>query len=285
MSMKIWLNDKLVDQADATVSVFDHGLLYGDGIFEGIRVYSGKVFEHKAHIDRLYEGARAIRLNIPMTPEQMTEIVCKTVAANNIEDGYVRLIVTRGVGNLGLNPLTCETPQIIVIAATITLYPEELYQKGLKIISANTVRNHPLSIPPQVKSLNYLCNIMAKLEALDRGMFEAIMYNHMGYVAEATGDNVFIVKDGVLYTPPIAAGALDGITRRVVMRLAREAGYEVFEKNLARFDLHSCDEMFLTGSAAEVIGVSELDGRTIGIGKPGKITCDLRARFDKFIRQ
>ncbi len=283
--MKIWMNDKLVDESEAKVSVFDHGLLYGDGIFEGIRVYNGKVFEHKMHIDRLFQGAGVIRLKIPMSSEQIMDAVCQTVKANNIENGYIRLIVTRGPGDLGLNPLTCKTPQIIIIAANIALYPKELYEKGLRIISANTVRNHPLSVPPQVKSLNYLNNIMAKLEALDHGMFEAVMYNHMGYVAECTGDNIFIVKEGVIYTPPVSSGSLDGITRRVVIRLARANGYQMIEKDLTRFELQSCEEMFLTGSAAEIIGVVELDGRTIGCGKPGKVTKDLLEKFNQYIKQ
>ena len=245
---------------------------------------AGAVFEHRAHIDRLYDSARAIRLTIPISVEQMIEHVESTVKANDIDDGYVRLIVTRGVGTLGLNPLTCKTPQIIIIADTIQLYPAELYEQGLKVISANTVRNHPLSVSPQVKSLNYLNNILAKMEALDRGMLEAVMYNHMGYVAEATGDNIFMVKRGTLYTPPISAGSLAGITRDVVIRLAHEAGYTLIEQNLTRYDLHNADEIFLTGSAAEVIGVVELDKHTIGTGVPGPVTCDLRKRFSQAVR-
>ncbi len=279
MGLKIWLNTGLVDEADAKVSVFDHGLLYGDGVFEGIRVYSHKVFELEAHIKRLYESANAIRLTIPMTKTEMVAAIETTVKANEIVDGYIRLLVTRGVGCLGLNPFTCQTSSVIIIASTIQLYPDELYEKGMRVISATTVRNHPLAIPPQVKSLNYLNNILAKIEALDSNVPEAIMYNHEGYVAEATGDNVFIVRNGVVCVPPVQAGSLEGVTRGVVMRLARKEGLEVAEKNLTRCDLYICDECFLTGSAAEVIGVVEIDGRTIGDGKPGPITRRLREKF------
>jgi len=282
--MKIWLNDKLVDESEAKVSVFDHGLLYGDGVFEGIRVYNGKVFELEAHIQRLYESAHAIRLKIPQDQETLAQNVCMTVKANEISDGYIRLLITRGVGSLGLNPLTCELPQIIIIAATIQLYPQELYEKGLKVISANTMRNHPLAVSPQIKSLNYLNNILAKLEALDRDMLEAIMYNHMGFVAEGTGDNVFMAKDNHIFTPPHSAGSLAGITQKVVIQLARDSGYEVIERDLTRYDLYEADEIFLTGTAAEVIGVVDLDGRQIGNGKPGPITRELLDKFEAFVR-
>jgi len=282
MALKIWLDGKLVDEADAKISVFDHGLLYGDGVFEGIRVYNSKVFEMGAHIKRLYESAKAIRLEIPMGRDELIGAVEKTVEANGVIDGYIRLVVTRGTGTLGLNPFTCETGRIFIIADNIQLYPEELYEKGMKVISATTVRNHPLSIPPQVKSMNYLNNILAKIEALDVNVPEAIMYNHEGYVAEATGDNVFIVKDGVIYTPPVEAGALSGITRGIVIRLAGEAKLKVVEKNLTRFDLYVCDELFLTGTAAEVIGVVEIDGRIIGDGRPGAYTCLMRKKFFKY---
>jgi branched-chain amino acid aminotransferase len=282
MALKIWLNDRLVDENQAVVSVFDHGLLYGDGVFEGIRIYSGKVFELAAHLKRLYESAKVIRLTIPMELPQMAKAVEQTVAANNITDGYIRLIITRGKGNLGLNPFTCEKAGVIIIAATIQLYPDELYETGMKVISAVTVRNHPLAIPPQVKSLNYLNNIMAKIEALDNDVPEAIMYNHEGYVAEATGDNVFIVRDGEIYTPPCQAGSLEGITRGVVMKLARQENIPVVERNLTRFDLYVADEFFLTGTAAEVIGIVEIDGRIIGNGKPGAITQRLRKKFFEY---
>ena len=279
MGLKIWLDGNLVDKDDAKVSVFDHGLLYGDGVFEGIRVYDSRIFEMDAHIKRLYESARAIRLKIKISHSELADAMNETVKANNITNGYIRLVVTRGVGTLGLNPFVCEKSCIFIIADKIQLYPEELYEKGMKIISANTVRNHPLAIPPQVKSLNYLNNILAKIEALDSNVPEAIMYNHEGYVAEATGDNVFIVRDGIIYTPPIESGSLEGITRKVVIKLAKEENIQVVEKNLTRFDLYICDEFFLTGTAAEVIGIVEIDGRIVGDGKPGNITRLLREKF------
>lgn len=282
MALKIWLNDGLVDGQDAKISVFDHGLLYGDGVFEGIRVYSSKVFELDAHLKRLYQSAKVIRLDIGMTPNELADATRQTVKANNIVDGYIRLIVTRGVGSLGISPFNCEKPSIIIIADKIQLYPQELYETGMKVISACTIRNHPLAIPPQVKSLNYLNNILAKIEALDAGVPEAIMFNHEGFVAEATGDNVFIVKDGVVCSPPIQAGSLEGITRTVVMSLALQESIEVSQKNLTRFDLYVADEVFLTGTAAEVIGVVEIDGRKISDGNPGPITKLLRKKFFEY---
>jgi branched-chain amino acid aminotransferase len=282
MALKIWLDGKLVDEADAKITVFDHGLLYGDGVFEGIRVYNSRIFELEAHIRRLYESAKAIRLDVPIGKDKLIRAAEKTVEANNVIDGYIRLVVTRGVGTLGLNPFICEDARLFIIADNIQPYPEELYEKGMKVISATTVRNHPLAIPPQVKSLNYLNNILAKIEALDNDVPEAIMYNHEGYVAEATVDNVFIVKDGVIYTPPAEAGSLEGITRGIVIKLAKKEKLEVVEKNLTRFDLYVCDEFFLTGTAAEVIGIVEIDGRVIGNGKPGSITKLLRQKFFKY---
>jgi len=284
MALKVWLHDKLVDQDQAKISVFDHALLYGDGVFEGIRVYGGKIFEFDAHLDRLYNSAKVIRLVIPMNKHTLADAVNKTIEANNVVDGYIRLIVTRGTGDLGLNPLICKGAGVIIIADSIQLYPEELYEKGLKVVSAATIRNHPLSLPPQIKSLNYLNNILAKIEALDKGVSEAIMYNHEGYVAEAVADNVFIVKNGVIYTPPTQAGSLPGITRTLVIRLAKKENLEVVEKNLVRFDLYVCDEFFLTGTAAEVIGIVEMDGRVIGDGKPGPITRLLRKKFYEYAR-
>jgi len=282
MTLKIWLDNKLIDEADAKISVFDHGLLYGDGVFEGIRVYNSRIFELEAHIKRLYESAKVIRLDVPMSKESLIRAVEKTTEANRVIDGYIRLVVTRGVGTLGLNPFICKDGRLFIIADNIQLYPEELYESGMKIISATTVRNHPLAIPPQIKSLNYLNNILAKIEALDNDVPEAIMYNHEGYVAEATGDNVFIAKNGVIYTPPSEAGALGGITRGIVIKLAKEEDLEVIEKNLTRFDLYVCDEFFLTGTAAEVIGIVEIDGRVIGSGKPGPYTRLLRKKFFKY---
>ncbi|MHC4692736.1 MAG: branched-chain-amino-acid transaminase [Planctomycetota bacterium] len=282
MGLKIWLDNKLVDEKEANISVFDHGLLYGDGVFEGIRIYNSRVFELEAHLKRLYESAKAIRLVVPMSKDKLIKAVEKTTEANGVIDGYIRLVVTRGVGTLGLNPFICEGARLIIIADNIQLYPEELYETGMKVISATTVRNHPLSIPAQVKSLNYLNNILAKIEALDNDVPEAVMYNHEGYVAEATGDNVFIVKNGVVYAPPVEAGSLEGITRSVVIKLAEEEKLEVVEKNLTRFDLYNSDEFFLTGTAAEVIGVVDIDSRIIGDGKPGPITRLLRKKFYKY---
>jgi len=279
MGLKIWLDGKLVDEADAKISVFDHGLLYGDGVFEGIRVYNGKIFELEAHINRLFESAKAIRLTVPLSKKELIRAVKKTAEANDVMGGYIRLVVTRGVGTLGLNPFVCENSRVFIIADNIQLYPEEFYEKGMKVISATTIRNHPLALPPQVKSLNYLNNILAKIEALDNNVAEAIMYNHEGYVAEATGDNIFMAKNGVIYTPPVEAGALEGITRAVVIRLAKQENLPVIEKNLTRFDLYVCDEFFLTGTAAEVIGVVEIDGRVISDGKPGPYTRLLRKKF------
>jgi len=282
MALKIWLNGKLVDEEQAKISVFDHGLLYGDGVFEGIRIYSGKTFELVSHIDRLYESAKGIRLDIALSKSKLTKAVIETVKANEILDGYIRLVITRGNGTLGLNPFVCENSNIIIIADNVQLYPEELYEQGMKIISATTVRNHPLAIPPQIKSLNYLNNILAKIEALDNNVPEAVMYNHTGYVAEATGDNIFIVRKGVIYSPPVEAGTLGGVTRAIVIKLAEREKIKVVEKNLTRFDLYIADEFFLTGTAAEVIGIVQIDGRVIGDGKPGTITKLLRKKFFEY---
>jgi len=284
MGLKIWLGDGLVDQQDATISIFDHSFLYGDGVFEGIRVYSGNIFEHRAHLIRLYESAKVICLPVPMDIDEMAAAVEQTVQANHIVDGYIRLIISRGVGDLGLDPCLCKDGKVVIIADNVQLYPEALYEKGIKVVSVSSVRNHPLSCPPQVKSLNYLNNIMAKIEANQAGAAEGIMYNHLGFVAEATADNIFIIKNGVIYTPPTQAGALDGITRRVVMELAKKENIKVVEKDLARFDLYVADEMFLTGTGAEVIGVVEMDGRVIGEGLPGTITSQLRNLFFRYVR-
>jgi len=281
---KVYINGKLLPKEQATVSVFDHGLLYGDGVFEGIRVYSGKVFLLKDHIDRLYESARAIRLEIPMPKSDMTAAVVSTVDANGIKDGYVRLVITRGAGTLGLDPRKTSDPQVIIIADTISLYPPEMYAQGLKLITASTIRNHPQALSARIKSLNYLNNIMAKIEGTDAGCVEALMLNHKGEVAECTGDNIFIVSRGVLKTPSVDAGILEGVTRNAVIRLAKEAGVPVEETTLTRHDLYIADECFLTGTAAEVIPAVSLDGRQIGDGKPGPITKDLLARFQKLTR-
>ncbi len=284
MSLQIFLNDRLVPQEQAMVSVFDHGLLYGDGVFEGIRVYNKRVFLLAEHVERLYESALAIRLVIPLTPTQMAAAVEQTVAANGIVDGYVRLVITRGAGSLGLDIRRTSHPQVIVIADTIKLYSEELYQQGLKIITASTLRNHPGALSPRIKSLNYLNNILAKIEGTDVGCEEALMLNHKGDIAECTGDNIFIVKRGVLKTPSPDAGILEGITRNCVIQLAKQAGLPVQEATLQRHDVYTADECFLTGTAAEVIPVVGIDGRQIGAGVPGPVTQDLRQRFQKFAR-
>lgn len=279
MSRKVFLNDRLVPQEQAVVSVFDHGLLYGDGVFEGIRVYGKRVFLLREHLLRLYESARSIRLAIPMEIAALTEAVEHTVAENGIVDGYIRLVVTRGAGSLGLDIRKTSNPQVIIIADDITLYPPETYTEGLKLVTASTIRNHPAALSPRIKSLNYLNNILARVEGTDAGSVEALMLNHKGEVAECTGDNIFIVTKGILRTPPPDAGILEGITRNAVMDLAREAGVPVEERTMTRHDIFIADECFLTGTAAEIVPVVSLDGRTIGTGKPGPITLDLLKRF------
>ncbi len=282
--MKIFLSGKLVDEKDAVVSVFDHGLLYGDGVFEGIRAYNGRVFLLDEHIDRLYDSAKAIALNIPMTKAEMSQAVVDTCKANDISDGYIRLVVTRGKGTLGLNPYLCDKAEVFVIAAKIQLYPQELYDNGLKIVTVGTIRNHPEAINPRIKSLNYLNNVLAKIEAINAGCMECLMLNHKGEVAEASGDNVFTVKNGIITTPPSTCGALEGLTRSKVMEIAREAGYELREAPLARYDLYVADEVFLTGTAAEIISVVDVDKREIGDGKPGEITRKLAALYHEAAR-
>jgi branched-chain amino acid aminotransferase len=270
--MKIYIDGKYYGQRDAKISVFDHGLLYGDGVFEGIRAYHGRVFKLKEHIERLYYSAKAILLKIPMSRAQMTRVVLETCRANKIHDGYIRLVVTRGIGTLGLNPNRCERPSVIVIADKIQLYPPAYYKKGLVIVTVPTARNLHSAVNPAIKSLNYLNNILAKIEANNAGVEEAIMLNAEGFVAECTGDNVFIIKGGRLLTPPLSAGALYGITRQTVIELAQEAGLEVGEPNLTRYDLFNADECFLTGTGAEIIPVVKIDGRVIGTGRPGPVT-------------
>jgi branched-chain amino acid aminotransferase len=281
---RVYLNGQFVDKEEAKVSVYDHGLLYGDGVFEGIRVYNGKVFKHKEHIDRLYESARHILLEIPLSPAEMTKAVEDTVRENKKVEGYIRLIVTRGPGNLGLDPRSCK-PNVIVIVDDISLYPKELYENGLKIVTASLIRNHPNALNPRIKSLNYLNNILAKIEAIRAGCLEALMLNHKGEVAECTGDNVFIIDGGVLKTPPKDAGILDGVTRNVVLELAAKAGIPTAEVTMTRHDIYSADECFLTGSAAEVIAVTECDGRVIGSGKQGPVTKQLRDAFIRLTRE
>ncbi len=277
--MKIYIDGKFCAEEDAKISVFDHGLLYGDGVFEGIRIYNGRVFKLDEHITRLWESALAICLQIPISREEMIAALLETVRQNELRDGYIRLIVTRGVGNLGLSPDRCKRASIIIIAATITLYPEELYQKGLEIVTCGTRRVSPAALSPAVKSLNYLNNIMARIEASHAGAGEGLMLNEQGYVAECTGDNIFIVKEKRLVTPPISAGALGGITRAAVLDLAPELGLEPSEANMTRYDIYTAQECFLTGTAAEIIPAVRLDKRDIGDGKPGPQTARFIARF------
>ncbi len=279
MGLIIYLNGEYVPEERAVVSVFDHGLLYGDGVFEGIRAYHNRVFKLKEHIVRLYESARAIDLHIPLSQGEMTEVVLETCRRNGLKDAYIRLVVSRGRGDLGLDPRKCPNPTIFCIAASIQLYPEELYEKGLELVTVATRRNLPEACNPRVKSLNYLNNIYAKIEANLVGAPEAVMLNQEGYVAEATGDNIFIVKNGTLITPPSHVGILEGITRNTVMEIARSKGIPVEEKLFTRFDIYTADECFLTGTAAEVIPAVKLDGRLIGSGQPGEMTRLLMQAF------
>src|ERR1043165_1997196 len=270
--MKIYIDGKYYDEQNAKISVFDHGLLYGDGIFEGIRAYHGRVFKLKEHIDRLFYSAKALLLSIPMTHQAVMDAVVETCRRNKIRDGYIRLVVTRGTGTLGLNPNRCKNPAVIIIADRIQLYPAELYARGMEIITVPTIRNLHSALNPAIKSLNYLNNILAKIEANNSGCEEAVMLNAEGYVSECTGDNIFIVKDNKLFTPPLSAGALYGITRQVVIELAEESGIAVSEPNLTRYDLFNADECFLTGTGAEIMPIVKIDGRVIGDGKPGTLT-------------
>ena len=277
--MKVYVDGKYYSERDAKVSVFDHGLLYGDGIFEGIRAYNGRVFRLKEHIDRLFYSAKAILLNLPMSRADIAEAVLETCRRNKIHDGYIRLVVTRGVGTLGLNPNRCKNPSLIIIAGKIQLYPVEYYERGLEIITVPTVRNLHSALNPAIKSLNYLNNIMAKIEANNSGCEEAIMLNAEGFVSECTGDNIFILKENELLTPPLSAGALYGVTRKVVMEIAAESGLLVREPNLSRYDMFNADECFLTGTGAELVPVIKIDGRVIGNGKPGPVTRRLVAQY------
>ncbi len=281
--MKIFLNGELVDEKDAVVSVFDHGLLYGDGVFEGTRVYDGNIAFLEEHIDRLFESAKVLMLDIGMTQEALIQATVDTCKANGIENGYIRHVVTRGIGTLGINPYLCEKSSIIIIAANIKLYPQEMYDNGMRIVTAGTLRNMPEALNPRVKSLNYLNNVMAKIEAINAGVMECLMLNPQGYVAEASGDNVFAVKGNKLMTPPTWCGALEGITRNKVMDLARQMDMEVSETVMTRYELWTADEVFLTGTAAEVIAVSELDKRPIGNGKPGPVTNQLIEAYRKLV--
>src|SRR3954469_4631672 len=270
--MKIYVDGKYYAERDAKISVFDHGLLYGDGIFEGIRAYNGRVFKLKEHIDRLFYSAKGILLTIPLSHAKMMAAVLETCRRNKIRDGYVRLVVTRGAGTLGLNPNRCKKPSVIIIADQVQLYPKELYERGMEIVTVPTTRNLHSALNPAIKSLNYLNNILAKIEANNAGVEEAVMLNNEGFVAECTADNIFIIKGNQLLTPPLSAGALYGITRQVVMELAEASGIKVSEPNLTRYDLFNADECFLTGTGAEIVPIVKIDGRVIGNGKPGPVT-------------
>ena len=277
--MKIYIDGEFYDKENAKISVFDHGLLYGDGVFEGIRFYNGRVFRLEEHIDRLFDSARAIALNIGLDKPAVIEATLETIRQNKLQDGYIRLVVTRGVGDLGLNPMLCPKASMIIIASKITLYSAEKYENGLDVVTCSTRRIPHGALSPMVKSLNYLNNVMAKIEAQNAGAGEGLMLNEQGFVSECTGDNIFIIKNGVISTPPIAAGALAGVTRAVVFDLAAEFGIPIREPMMTRYDIFTADECFLTGTAAEVIPAVKLDTRPIGDGKPGPITQRLIGRF------
>ena len=283
--MDIYIDGEYFDKKNAKISVFDHGLLYGDGIFEGIRFYEGRVFKLKEHIQRLFISAKAILLEIEMTQDEMEEAVCETIRKNGLTDGYVRLLVTRGVGTLGLSPFACDKSTVIIIADSISLYPDEKYKEGLKLITCSTRRTAPAALSPSVKSLNYLNNVMAKVEAIFADAEEGLMLNEQGFVAECTGDNIFVVRDGKIKTPPSSAGALPGITREVIFQIAENLGVRIEESQMTRYDIYAADECFLTGTAAEVIAAVSLDRRLIGNGKPGPITEKFIESFRNIVGQ
>ena len=282
--MKVYLDGQFVEQSDAKISVFDHGLLYGDGVFEGIRLYGGNVFRLEQHLERLENSAKAILLNLPLKRQELIRATCETCRVNGLSDAYIRLVVTRGVGDLGLAPWLCPKPTIFIIASKIELYPPEHYENGLAIVTVPTRRIGPAALPPTVKSLNYLNNILAKIEARQFGALEAIMLNEQGYVAECTADNLFIVHHGALVTPPASQGALEGITRGAILAIAGEQGIPARETNITRYDIWCADECFLTGTGAEVIPVVKLDGRQIGSGKPGPVTRQVLEAFRLRVR-
>jgi branched-chain amino acid aminotransferase len=282
---QIYIDGEFYSEADAKISVFDHGLLYGDGIFEGIRFYNGRVFRLEEHLERLWDSARSICLEIPMTLREMSEALLATIRQNDLRDGYVRLIVTRGIGNLGLNPVQCKRPSVIIIATTIALYPDSAYKNGLTVVTCATRRTSPAALNPAVKSLNYLNNVLARIEANLAGADEALMLNDAGNVAECTADNIFIIKRGQIFTPPISAGALRGITRSIVFDIAAELGIKISESEITRHDVFIADECFLTGTAAEIIPVIKADGRTIGTGKPGAMSARMMGRFREVTRE
>jgi len=280
----IWLDGKWYDRETATVSVYDHGLLYGDGVFEGIRIYGGKIFRLREHLERLYDSAKAIWLTVPMPIDEMAAVTEETVARSKIAEGYIRPIVTRGVGDLGLDPRKCARPSVIIIVDTIKLWPEEVYETGLKVVTAGTPIPQRESLSPRVKSLNYLAHILAKIEGVQAGADDVLMLDSSGSVAEGSGQNIFIVKHGRVRTPPPFAGILKGVTRDVVIELATQAGYDVAETMLNRYDVYTADEAFFTGTAAEVIAIRQVDGRLIGTGGSGPVTRDLRSRFQALVR-
>ncbi len=284
MSNLVWIDGQRVPLDQAKISVFDHGLLYGDGVFEGLRQYNGRIFRVQEHLDRLFDSARAIRLEIPYSPSELLRAMEETLTANGLRESYIRLVVTRGVGLLGISPASCQRPSVFIITDTIQMYSAELYRTGMAIITASTVRTAPNALSPKIKSLNYLNNILAKWEAIDAGVPEAVMLNHLGYVCECTGDNIFIVRRGTLMTPPPESGLLMGITRGVVLELADKAGILTQQTNLLRSDLYTADECFLTGSGAEVIAVTSIDQRPIGSGKVGPVTEQLSAAFHHYAR-
>ncbi len=281
MGLKIFLNGQLVDEKDAKVSVFDHGLLYGDGVFEGIRLYDGCIFRLEQHIERLFESARYITLDIPMSKDELIEATCETCKANELKDGYIRLVVTRGTGTLGLSPWLCSNPTVFIIADNIKIYTDEHYEKGLEIATVPTLRNPAEALNPRIKSLNYLNNILAKIEGHNAGVPEALMLSREGFVIECTGDNIFIVKNNTIYTPPVWLGALRGITRDCIIEIARKQGYTVVEEPFTRFEVFDADECFLTGTAAEAIPVVNVDNRPVGDGTPGPVTKKLIEEFRK----
>ena len=280
---QVWLDGRLVHAAEANISVMDHGVLYGDGVFEGIRSYSGKILKLQTHLKRFFESAKAIRMDLPYSIQDLSDAIRQTLEANGRADGYIRLCATRGVGSMGLNPFLSPTPSVFVITCDLKMYPQELYDNGMKVITSSVIRNHPAALSPRIKSNNYLNNILAKIEAIDAGCLEAVMLNTQGNVAECTGDNIFIVRHGKLYTPPLHAGILEGITRNIVIDLARDLGLEVVETDLTKHDMYTAEEMLLTGTGAEVIAVTEIDGRKIGYGeqegKPGPLTVKLNQAF------
>ena len=282
-SQWIFLGGEFVKKEDAVISVYDHGFLYGDGVFEGIRVYSGNVFRLDAHLKRLYESAQSIMLRIPYSQEEMTQLIVETIRKNQLNSAYIRVVVSRGKGNLGLDPSSCSNPNVIIIAEELSMFPKEFYEQGIKIASVASRRNRPDVLSPQVKSLNYLNNILVKIEANQAGVQEALMLNDQGYVTEGSADNIFIVKNGVVYTPPVYLGALEGITRNAIIDVARAKGFEVKEVPFTRHDVYVADEVFLTGTAVEVIAAVEVDGRKINDGKPGQVTNQLLEEFRRIV--